>query len=224
VSDPTDTPDDPAAPFRTAGLDVVRAVLAPGADGADAPDPPTLLDRCSTLVDGGLRARRRGPDVADDGWTPLPSSTHPPAFHVERIDGRRATRVTLRYPPRDRAGGRRRADARALAFALSETDLLDARVVESASGALLAVDPDGLADVRARYGDRLVVGGRRLLAPEPLAAAALAGYDPDGAREDGTDGAPTDVFRVEAHPKGWALAHQPEVSRAREREQPSRRA
>jgi hypothetical protein len=213
----------------------------PASGGRTDPDPdvpadePALCARLSrALADGRLDVGAPG----DDGWTGLVRSSHPPAFRVERrLDG--AVRATaFRYPPRERSGGcLSRADACALAFVATETllspsvDAGDAdrapgsgpgvALVVSAGDALLAVDRAGLADARERYGDRLVVDGRRLLAAEPLPAAALAGYDPslslDHAETYGRP-APDDLVRVEAHPKGWALAHQPEVSRARARE------
>jgi hypothetical protein len=94
----------------------------------------------------------------------------------------------------------------------------DLSVAVSADGPLLVADGRWLAAAREKHGRRLsaAADGRPLLIAEPLAAVALDGYDPTLSVDHGDAygaPAPQDLFRVEAHPKGWALAHQPEVAR-----------
>lgn len=232
-------------PFREAGLAGLVRVAVPLAGDAEGlgkrpvEAEPAFLDRLgSAHPDDRLVVR----DLTGEEWTGLERSSHPPAFRVQRRgpDGALEASVPFRYPPRERSaeaeteadpsrvgGSLSRADACALAFLIRETALstatedtpgFEVAVSTTGTGAVLALDPSAASAARGRYGDRLVVDGRPLLASPPLAEAALVGYDPARSLDHGDVygvPAPEELFRVEAHPKGWALAHQPEVARRR---------
>jgi hypothetical protein len=230
--------------FRRAGFeDLVRATV-PLAHPSDDRRSAARVDERSVLS-GFATALGRDrlvvePTVGADQSAPgVAGSSHPPARRIERHgpDGAVRSAVKFRYPPRDRPADRLSpGDVCALGFVFRETGLSaaptpspaaetaarrddpDLSVAVSADGPLLVADGRRLAAAREEHGRRLAgaADGRPLLAADPLAAAALDGYDPTLSVDHGDVygvPAPHDLFRVEAHPKGWALAHQPEVAR-----------